>query len=68
MPSARTNLGPLTTEWKYPDRCTVPVTDCSSCMNAWQGQTCGNNKDNTAYSTIQTVGHRANHRSRLEML
>ncbi|RKK91409.1 hypothetical protein BFJ68_g16211 [Fusarium oxysporum] len=47
MPSARTNLGPLTTEWKYPDRCTVPVTDCSTCTNAWQGQTCGNNKDNT---------------------
>lgn len=47
MPSARTNLGPFTTEWKYPDRCTVPVTDCSSCTNAWQGQTCGNNKDNT---------------------
>ncbi|KAG5746247.1 hypothetical protein H9Q70_011048 [Fusarium xylarioides] len=47
MPSARTNLDPLTTEWKYPDRCTVPVTDCSTCTNAWQGQTCGNNQDNT---------------------
>ncbi|KAF4337493.1 hypothetical protein FBEOM_8634 [Fusarium beomiforme] len=47
MPSARTNLGPLTTQWKYPDRCTVPVIGCSACDGGWQAQTCGDNDANT---------------------
>ncbi|KAF4443380.1 hypothetical protein F53441_11428 [Fusarium austroafricanum] len=47
MPSERTNLGPLTTRWKYPDRCTVPVTACSNCDNGWIAQTCGDNDSNS---------------------
>ncbi|KAF4946050.1 hypothetical protein FSARC_14288 [Fusarium sarcochroum] len=47
MPSPRVNLGPLTTKFKYPDRCTAPVIACSACEKAWLAQTCGDNKDNT---------------------
>ncbi|KAI1064830.1 hypothetical protein LB507_001228 [Fusarium sp. FIESC RH6] len=47
MPSPRTNLGPLTTQWKYPDRCTAAVIGCATCDGAWQGQTCGDNDANT---------------------
>ncbi|CAG7555681.1 unnamed protein product [Fusarium equiseti] len=46
MPSPRTNLGPLTTQWKYPDRCTAAVIGCSTCDAAWQAQTCGDDNAN----------------------
>ncbi|KAH6954392.1 hypothetical protein DER45DRAFT_646165 [Fusarium avenaceum] len=43
MPQRRTHLGPLTTEWEYPDSCTVPIVQCRTCKNGWQGQVCGDN-------------------------
>ncbi|KAF4464734.1 hypothetical protein FALBO_8421, partial [Fusarium albosuccineum] len=47
MPSRRMNLGPLTTRFAYPDRCTAPVIGCSTCDLAWQAQTCGDNPANS---------------------
>lgn len=59
MPSPRTNLGPLTTQWKYPDRCTAAVIGCSTCDGAWQAQTCGDNDANTV-STRKHFSGRSN--------
>ncbi|KPM45204.1 hypothetical protein AK830_g1329 [Neonectria ditissima] len=47
MTSSRSNLGPLTTVFKYPDSCAVAVQECTDCATAWQGQSCGDNSFNT---------------------
>lgn len=47
MASSRTNLGPLTTAFKYQDSCAVVVRRCTNCDIAWQGQSCGDNRFNT---------------------
>ncbi|KAK7421991.1 hypothetical protein QQZ08_009712 [Neonectria magnoliae] len=47
MASSRTNLGPLTTAFKYPDSCAGVVQQCTICGQAWQGQSCGDTSCNT---------------------
>jgi hypothetical protein len=37
---SRKNLGPLTTTHSLPSSCAVAVQECSTCTQAWQGQTC----------------------------
>ncbi|KAH8656878.1 hypothetical protein BGZ61DRAFT_510710 [Ilyonectria robusta] len=39
MATVRTNLGPLTTPFTYPESCKVIVQGCSACYWGWQGQT-----------------------------
>ncbi|GMG27618.1 unnamed protein product [Aspergillus oryzae] len=46
MTSLRTNLGPLTTTFTYPESCTVAVGACPTCTQGWQAQTCSNNAFN----------------------
>ncbi|KAB8254205.1 hypothetical protein BDV32DRAFT_132787 [Aspergillus pseudonomiae] len=46
MTSLRTNLGPLTTTFTYPESCTVAVGACLTCTQGWQAQTCSNNAFN----------------------
>ncbi|KAH8701082.1 hypothetical protein BGW36DRAFT_460139 [Talaromyces proteolyticus] len=43
MTSARDNLGPLITPFTYPSACAYAILDCSTCSDAWQGQTCSDN-------------------------
>ncbi|KAL6401605.1 hypothetical protein AUP68_15482 [Ilyonectria robusta] len=47
MATVRTNLGPLTTPFTYPESCKVIVQGCSACYWGWQGQTCSDNDLNT---------------------
>lgn len=47
MATVRTNLGPLTTPFTYPESCRVIVQGCSACYWGWQGQTCSDNDLNT---------------------
>ncbi|KAH6880377.1 hypothetical protein B0T10DRAFT_412231 [Thelonectria olida] len=46
MTSTRTNLGPLTTEYKYPASCQIAVQSCDGCDVGWQAQTCSDNGSN----------------------
>ncbi|RSL68306.1 hypothetical protein CEP54_002879 [Fusarium duplospermum] len=41
MVSARTNLGPLTTTFTYPAKCSAPALACTDCNDGWQAQSCG---------------------------
>ena len=38
---AGTVLGPLTTVWTLPPTCTYLIPPCSTCVEFFQGQTCG---------------------------
>ncbi|KAK3319384.1 hypothetical protein B0H66DRAFT_559370 [Apodospora peruviana] len=39
-PGKGTNLGPLTTTFVPPARCTTAIAACKTCVDAWQGQEC----------------------------
>ncbi|RSM02880.1 hypothetical protein CEP52_007729 [Fusarium oligoseptatum] len=48
MVSPRTNLGPLTTKFTYPAKCSATALACTDCDVGWQAQSCGTlNKANT---------------------
>ncbi|KAJ4245590.1 Hypothetical protein NCS54_01235400 [Fusarium falciforme] len=48
MVSPRTNLGPLTTKFTYPAKCSATALECTDCTKGWQAQSCGTlNKANT---------------------